>query len=120
MSLNMTHDRPQRSTHGGRDQLRSGDRFRIQRSHVVTWLALAVALFFAGVALGESDSAGAAEADGVLFGAYAQPRSGQSDIAAVQALEASLGSELPIVRAGNYVVIGRSSGQRVDLSCVRA
>lgn len=75
-----------------------GDRFHIRRSHLFTWLGVAVALFFAGVALGDSDSVGAAEADGVLFGAYAQPRGGQSDIQAVQALESSLGSKLPIVR----------------------
>ncbi len=47
-----------------------GDRFHIRRSHLFTWLIVAVALFFAGVALGDSDSVGAAEADGV-FGADA-------------------------------------------------
>ncbi len=75
-----------------------GGRFRLRRRHLLTWLMVAVALFFAGVALGESDSVGAAEADGVLFGAYAQPRGAESDIDAVRALERKLGSTLPLVR----------------------
>ncbi len=98
MSSKMANNSPVNVTKRDDSRRKSDDRFRIQRSHLVTWLALAVALFFAGVALGESDSVGAVEADGVLFGAYAQPRAGQSDIGAVQALESSLGSKLPIVR----------------------
>ncbi len=48
-----------------------GDRFHIRRSHLFAWLGIAVALFFAGVALGDSDSVGAAEADGVAKAASA-------------------------------------------------
>lgn len=98
MSPILANDHPVNVTDGDNRQTTEDDRFRIRRSHLFTWLGVAIVLFFAGVALGESDSVGAAEADGVLFGAYAQPRGGQSDIGAVQALESSLGSKLPIVR----------------------
>lgn len=114
-----------------------GGRFRIRRIHLLSWLGIAIALFFAGVALGESDSVGAAEADGVLFGAYAQPRGGESAIGAVQSLESKLGSKLPIIRGfsrwdsnldnrfNNWVVDGdrrlmlsvkpkRSNGQEIN------
>lgn len=82
-----------------RDEMTTpGGRMRLRLAHVLAWLGVAVGMFLAGAALGASDSVDAAEADGVLFGAYAQPRNGQSAKGAVQALEADLGSTLPIVR----------------------
>ncbi len=85
MSLTLANDHTANVTDGDSRRATEGDRFRIRRSHLFTWLGVAIALFFAGVALGESDSVGAVEADGVLFGMYAQPWGGQSEIGAVQA-----------------------------------
>lgn len=76
----------------------NSDRFRVRRLHLLSWLVVAATLFSASVALGSSGSADAAETDGVLFGAFAQPRGGESTIAAVQSLESKLGAKLPIVR----------------------
>ncbi|MFT7473344.1 MAG: hypothetical protein ACI81L_000259 [Verrucomicrobiales bacterium] len=67
--------------------------------HMIAWLAVAVALFLASAAVGGSDSAEAAEADGVLFGAFAQLRGGESQIGAIQRLESDLGDKLPIIRS---------------------
>ncbi len=81
------------------ESLTEGGRMRIRPLHVISWLTVAAALFFFGVALGSSDGVDAAPADGVLFGAYAQPVGNQSAVQAAQQLESKLGSELPIVRS---------------------
>jgi len=80
------------------EKLAERGRPRLRLMHVIGWLAVAAGLFFAGVALGTSDGAQAAPADGVLFGAYAEVRGNQTAIQATQQLEADLGSTLPIVR----------------------
>ena len=66
---------------------------------VIMTLAVAVGLFAAVSAVSGVESAEAQSADGVLFGAYAQPRGGETSIQAVQNLESSLGTRLPIVRS---------------------
>lgn len=76
----------------------NSDRFRIRRVHLLSWLVIAATLFSASVAVGSFGAADAAESDGVLFGAFAQPRGGESTIQAVQSLENKLGAKLPIIR----------------------
>ena len=74
------------------------DRFRVRRVHLLSWLVMAATLFSASVAVGSFGAADAAESDGVMFGAFAQPRGNESTIQAVQSLENKLGAKLPIVR----------------------
>ena len=114
MPLTSENDYATNITDGDSRRAVEGDRFRVRRSHLLTWVGLAIALFFAGVALGDSDSVRAADADGVLFGAYAQPRGGQSDVSAVQALESSPGVTLPMVREHSYSSAPRPSQSQID------
>ena len=74
-----------------------GDRFTVRRSHIVRGILLSGVLFVASMLIGGSGAV-AADNDGVMFGAYAQPRGSQSAIQAVQALESQLGDKLPVVR----------------------
>ena len=62
-------------------------------------LAVAVGLFAAVSAVSGVESAEAQSADGVLFGAFAKPRGSETGIQAIQNLESSLGTRLPIVRS---------------------
>ena len=79
------------------ENLSHSDRFGIRPVHIARWLAVLAAVFLASVSIG-SPRADAAPADGVLFGAYVQPRGGQTSIEAVERLESQLGSKLPLVR----------------------
>lgn len=80
------------------DDATDGGRFRLRPRHLVGWRGVTVALFFASAAIVGSDSVQAQDADGMLFGAYAQTRGNQNNIQAFQELEADLGTTLPIVR----------------------
>ncbi len=124
---------PKRRTESGRMSVRP--------THIIAWLTVAAALFLSGVALGSSDGADAAPADGVYFGAYAKPRGNQTAIQATQQLESKLGSKLPLVRSfarwdtnvdnrfNNWAVDGdrrlmisvkpqRNNGQQVNWSAI--
>lgn len=65
----------------------------------MAFVVIAAGLFVAVSAIDGVETADAQSADGVLFGAYAQPRGRETAIQAVQSLEADLGTRLPIVRA---------------------
>ena len=66
---------------------------RSVRRSLAVLVTIVVGSILAGLPLG------AAAGDSVLFGAYAQPRNGESLQAAVESLEADLGTTLPIVRS---------------------
>lgn len=67
--------------------------------HLIVWMGAALGLFFASAAIGSGDSADAQSNDGILFGAYAQPRGSQNQIQAYQQLESQLGTQLPLLRS---------------------
>lgn len=72
---------------------------RIRLHHVAGWLLVALGLFVASAALGGGNSAAEAQSnDGVLFGAYANTRGGQTQIEAYEQLESQLGAKLSIAR----------------------
>ena len=85
------------STHSAENDT-MGDRYRVRPLHLISLVALAAVLFAASAVVGSLRNADAASADGVMFGAFAQPRGGESAIQAVQNLESDLGDKLPIVR----------------------
>jgi Ca2+-binding RTX toxin-like protein len=62
-------------------------------------LPVLLALALIASVLGSNPQPAEALQSGVLFGAYAQPRGGENAQAAVEALEADLGTKLPIVRS---------------------
>ncbi len=60
-------------------------------------IVLAIAMIATVAVIAQPDDADALD-DGVLFGSYARAVNGQTNIEAVEALEAQLGSKLPLVR----------------------